>query len=173
MKRSLILPAICLAVQAAIIPSLSLEELVDQSEIILHGRIGRAWSAWDASHKYIWTHHQLTVIDSIRGASRSVVVSEPGGSLDGMNMAISGGLEYGAGEEVVVFLYRTPIGYMRATGYGQGKYTVTPQRRVHANLKGLELMERRAKGGVALSTLEGLSVEDFKARVRAALPSRR
>jgi hypothetical protein len=87
-------------------------------------------------------------------------------------MTISGALDYALGEEAIVFLYRTPVGYLRATGYGQGKYTVTPEMRVRANLKGLDLLKGNTSRGVPLSTLDGLTVTDLKARVRDAIRSR-
>jgi hypothetical protein len=102
-----------------------------------------------------------------------VVVSEPGGSLDGVSMSISGTPDYAVGEEAIVFLYRTPIGYLRATGYGQGKYTVTPEMRIHASLKGLEILKRDLSSSVSLSTLDGLTVAEFKTRVRHATGSKR
>ena len=174
MKRALILPLICIAAQATLVPALSLERLIGQSEIIVHGRVTSSWAAWDSGHKYIWTHYRIEVLDPIRGnPGDSVVVSEPGGSLDGVTMRISGAPDYGLGEEAIVFLYRTPIGYLRATGYGQGKYTVTPHKRVHANLNGFDLLKADSLSGVPLSTLDGLSVTEFKARVRDAIGSRR
>ena len=93
--------------------------------------------------------------------------------MDGLTMSISGALDYAVGEEAVVFLYRTPIGYLRATGYGQGKYTVTSQMRVRANLKGLDLLKRDFSRGATLSALDGLTLTEFKARVRVAMGSRR
>lgn len=172
MKRVLILSLICLAAQATLVPALSLVALIDQSEIIAHGRVASSWPAWDRGHKYIWTHYRIDVLDPIRGnPGASIVVSEPGGSLDGVAMSISGVPDYAVGEEAIVFLYRTPIGYLRSTGYGQGKYTVTPHMRVHANLKGLELLNR--DGSNSLSTLDGLTIAEFKARVRDAIRSRR
>jgi hypothetical protein len=174
MKRALILLLVCLAAQATLVPALSLEGLIDQSEIIVHGRVNAAWPAWDSKHKYIWTHYRIEVIDPILGnPGTSLVVSEPGGALDGEMMTISGALNYTVGEEAVVFLYRTPIGYLRATGSGQGKYTVTPQMRVRANLKGLEMLKGNGSPGVPLSTLDGLTVAGFKARVREVIQSRR
>jgi len=88
----------CVAAQATIVPSLSLEALIDQSEVIVHGRVARSWPAWDSGHKYIWTHHLIEVIDPLRGAvAGSVVVSEPGGELDGQRggggCGVSGGLD--------------------------------------------------------------------------------
>jgi hypothetical protein len=174
MKRALILLLVCLAAQATLVPALSLEALIDQSEIIVHGRVIGSWPAWDSGHKYIWTHYRIEVLDPIRGnPGTSLVVSEPGGALDGELMTISGALNYAMGEEAIVFLYRTPIGYLRATGHGQGKYTVTQEMRVRANLKGLELLRGDASRGEPLSTLDGLPVAGFKARVRGVIQGRR
>jgi hypothetical protein len=162
-KRRWALLLLCAAADAAIVPRLSLEQLVDQSEVIVHGRVARTWVEWDRSHKYIWTHHEIEVIDPIRGAAlASVIASEPGGKLDGIEMKFSGALQYSAGEEAVVFLYRTPVGYWRATGFGQGKYTVQPGMRVHADLRGLDMIPRAA----AASMTDGLTVAEFKTRVR-------
>src|SRR5215212_2782640 len=103
------------AASAAVVPTLTVDELVDRSEIIVHGRIARSWAAWDGAHKYIWTHHEVEIIDPIAGAGYApVVVSEPGGKLDGIEMRFSGTVSYAVGEEAVVFLYRTPIGYYRS-----------------------------------------------------------
>jgi hypothetical protein len=174
MKRALILPLICAAAQATLVPALSLEDLVEQSEIIAHGRVTSSWAVWDNGHKYIWTHYRIEVLDPLRGnPGASVVASEPGGSLDGVTMRISGAPDYAVGEEAIVFLYRTPIGYLRATGYGQGKYTVTARARIRANLNGFELLKRDSSRGVPLSSLDGLTITEFKARVRNAIGSTR
>ena len=87
MKRALLGLLICCAANATLVPALSVEELIDSSEVIAHGRVGRSWTAWDRAHKYIWTHHQIAVLDSIRGAATgSIVVSEPGGEVGGVGV---------------------------------------------------------------------------------------
>jgi len=157
-KRLSVCLLLCLAAQAATGPLLSVEELVDRSAIIVHGRVARSWAAWDGAHKYIWTHHEIEIVDPIRGAGFApLVVSEPGGALDGVEMRFSGALPFALGEEAVVFLYRTPVGYWRT----QGKYTVTSRNRVHANLRGASLTMR-----------EDLPLAEFKARVRDMLRRR-
>ncbi len=150
-----------MTLQAAMVPSLSLEDVIDQSEVIVHGRVGRSWTAWDNAHKYIGTHHAIEVIDRVRGGGAGpIVVSEPGGEVNGIGMKFSGTLAYAPGEETILFLYRTPIGYLRATGAGQGKYSVTAGQIVRANLQG--------RAG-----LDGLTLESLKARVRESLRTRR
>ena len=72
----------------------------------------------------------------------SVVASEPGGRVDGINMAAAGAVEYAPGEEAIVFLYRTPVGYFRSTGLGQGKLTVASDGLSTPICKGLDLVKR-------------------------------
>ena len=167
MKRALLSSlVICLVLQAAAVPSLTLEDVIDQSEIIVHGRVGHSWTAWDHAHKYIWTHHAIEVIDRVRGAGAGpVVASEPGGELNGMGMKFSGSLTYSPGEETILFLYRTPIGYWRTTGAGQGKYTITAGQKVRANIDGRGINDWHG--------IDGLTVESLKARVRESLRSKR
>jgi hypothetical protein len=120
--------AVAALCEAAVVPRLTFEQLVDTSEQIVHGRVERSWVAWDRSRQFLWTHYEVSVRDSIKGGgAASIVVSEPGGSLDGFTLAISGTVQYRIGEEVVLFLHRTPIGYLRANGYQQGKYQVQSQ----------------------------------------------
>jgi hypothetical protein len=148
MRKTVALLALALAASAAVAPTLTLEQLAAKSEIIAHARVGRSWSSWDPAHKYIWTHHELLVLDPIRGAAGPVVVSEPGGFLNGVGMRVSGTVEYTTGEEAILFLYRTPIGFYRAAGQEQGKLAITRDRRVRTGL--------RANTGLA----------DFKSRLR-------
>jgi hypothetical protein len=162
---------VVLPLQPAQVPRLSLEELVEHSSTIVHGRVTRTWMAWDAAHKYIWTHHEVAVGESLRGVPGSTVtVSEPGGTIGGVHHAFSGSLSYSAGEEVVLFLYSTPIGYLRATGSGQGKFTIDRANRARASIAGMELVDSpRARQATPLRRLEALNVREFTQRVREAV----
>src|SRR5581483_3426173 len=99
--------ALCvMTAAAAVVPRFSLEELTARSEIIAQAQVVSSWPAWDAQHKYIWTHYQMRVTDAIRGSGvQSVVVSEPGGSVDGVSQGFSGMNAWAPGENVVVFLH--------------------------------------------------------------------
>lgn len=128
----------------------------------------RSWTAWDSPHEFIWTHYELRVIDRLKGRqSPTVVISEPGGTLDGRSLAIEGAPRLRSGEELIVFLYRTPIGYWRDVGFGQGCYTVVAGR-IQANTSGTEFIQTaRADSGTSLESLIGLNTADFKSRVIA------
>ncbi|MCW5980317.1 MAG: hypothetical protein KIT09_19690 [Bryobacteraceae bacterium] len=113
------------AAHGTIVPRLPFDKLVDNSEVVVHGRIVSSWSAWDPGGRYIWTHHRLLVDDALKASGpREIVVSEPGGVIGNVGMRIAGAVPFAPGEEVVVFLYRTPVGYLRTTGWCQGKYSV-------------------------------------------------
>ena len=171
----LTLGAVAIPLGATMVERLTLEQMVERSERIVQGRCRRTWSAWDEAHQFIWTHCEMEVADAIKGgAARTLVVSEPGGVVDGMEMTIEGVAHYQTGEEVVLFLYRTPIGFWRTRGLGQGKYRIRGDsgndRRVRADLSGVSVLEpRRAPLGRStdLRRLDGVSLDEFKATVRA------
>lgn len=175
---------LCLAasMQATMTPRLTLEEMVERSERIVQGRCLRSWSAWDADHQFIWTHCEIQVSDNLKGGPVStMVVSEPGGAVDGTELLIAGMPRHQPGEEMVLFLYRTPIGFWRARGLGQGKFSVRADapgsRRVRADLYGAVLVEPAGAGvrtGADLLRLDEMPLEEFKSKVRemASRPAR-
>ncbi len=130
----LLAPAlVCLQLATASdLPQLSFNELTDNSELVVSGRITRTWADWDPAHTYIWTHYELAVSAAHKGAAaRTVDIAEPGGILNGIVMSISGGTGYHVGDNVLVFLSRMPNGYLRTAGFGQGKYAVDSNGRLH------------------------------------------
>jgi hypothetical protein len=163
---------------ATVVPGLSFEQLTDQSEMVVAGSVVRSWSDWDSSHQFIWTHHEITVSGWFKGAAgTTVVVSEPGGVVGDRGMSVAGTVSYAPGESVVVFLQRMPNGYLRTTGWGQGKYVVDKAGLVHGTgaSGGLEIVKPDGPGQQAaltpLRTLEGITAEQFRARVEARVRS--
>jgi hypothetical protein len=126
--------AFCFQLPGSDLPSLSFSELVDNSELIVSGKITSSWASWDPSHKHIWTHYELAVSDSPKGTpGPTVEIAEPGGTLDGIIMKISGTTGYTVGENVMVFLTRVPNGYLRTTGFGLGKYVIDASGHLHGS----------------------------------------
>ncbi|MCU1276091.1 MAG: hypothetical protein JWO48_3522 [Bryobacterales bacterium] len=153
--------------RAAVVPQLALDQLVDGSECIIQGTVLRSWSAWDQPHHFIWTHIEVLVRDrwkeSASSANPTVVLSEPGGTVTDRTMQVAGTAAYRVGEDVVVFLYRTPVGYLRAIGNGQGKFTITqgagsPEKHIRSDLAGIEFI----RGGPESSGRTGLRTESSK-----------
>lgn len=153
----------------------SLEELIAESPRVLHGRVTSHRVEWDSAHQFIWTHYSVQVYDTLKGApSGTFVISEAGGTKDGLTMSIPGTVAYGDGEEVLVFLHQTPIGYWRTYGYGQGKFAVrvnvsTGRTRVYSDTSELALRDTRAtlRGSrTPLSSINGKSLQELKVLVR-------
>jgi hypothetical protein len=127
----------------------------------------------------IWTHYQLQLEETLKGnPSSSLIVSEPGGIVGDQGISIAGAPQYDVGDEVVLLVWRTPIGYLRTSGWGQGKFTVSTAKgsstkTVHTSLqtRGIELVEAPKAAGprraeTLPSALNGLSLDEFKGRLR-------
>jgi hypothetical protein len=131
---ALLAPALVFIHMAAAtdLPRLSFDQMTDDSEVVVSGHVTRTWAAWDADHKFIWTHYELAVSATHKGsAGQTVDIAEPGGQVDGMGMSISGATGYKVGDSVLVFLSRMPNGYLRTAGFGQGRYDVDTKGVVH------------------------------------------
>ena len=149
---------------ATLIPRLSFEQLTDSSELVVAGHVTNSWTAWDSEHKYIWTHYSFSVDSTLKGArARTIEFAEPGGVVNGTSMTVAGSVVYAFGENMVVFLSRMPNGYLRTSGWAQGKFSVDRQGRVHGQAPiGPETMSVDGGAtGLRLATLEGISVSDL------------
>ncbi len=160
--------ALISALSATTLAKLSFEELTDNSELVVSGTVTRSWTAWDAEHKYIWTHYEMSITSAFKGAaSRSVEFAEVGGVADGVGMNIPGAVGYQTGENVLIFLARQPNGFLRTTGWGQGKYTVDANNRLHgdASLRQVDLVGGSAPAVPAVRSLDGMSLTEAAQRV--------
>jgi hypothetical protein len=165
--------------QATVVARLDLSELARSSDFIVHGRVIRHYSAWDSGHRFIWTHYVVEVSESLKGTpGATVTVSEPGGTAGSDTLTVAGAPRYADREEVVVFLRRTPVGYLRSTGWGQGKYSVRRaadgSERILTNLGGLSLAAPPGRGtrpaleaAPPLGRLNGMTLGEFKRLVRS------
>jgi hypothetical protein len=150
--------------QGSYIAAVSFEVLTDSSELIVAGRVVRSWAAWDANHQHIWTHYELAISSTQKGAPGSTVeFAEPGGAVGETVMMVDDAVTYEPGDTVVVFLSRMPNGYLRTTGWGQGKYNLDTASRLHS----VFAMGGSSVKGTSLRTLEGISLGDLKLRINA------
>lgn len=141
------------------------------SEYIVEGTVLRSWTAWDAPHQFIWTHYELSVTEWLKApvaSHRTIVVSEPGGTVDGITMRAEDATPYTAGEKVVALAWRTPEGFLRAAGSGQGKFTVTGfagsrEKRLRWSPHVVDTL-RDAREPDEL--LDGMRLDDFQSYVR-------
>jgi len=151
---------------------MSLGEIAESSERVVHGVVTRKWSAWDDSHRYIWTHYEIQVNDTLKGpVGTRFTISEPGGMVGDIGMNLSGAPEFRVGDEIIVFAYQTPIDYWRVRGYSQGGFMVNP------GAAGLKLVAALAPKGLKFVggpsaenpsiAATGVELGKFKYQVRA------
>jgi hypothetical protein len=144
---------------ATVIPPVSFEDLVWKSDQIVTGQVIRSWASWGPEHKLIWTRYEIRVEDTIKGArEQTLVVSEPGGQLDGLGMRVEGAVPYESGEHVTLFLQTYPSGDKRTVGWGQGKFTLDAQGKVHP--------------GISDGSLKGITSVELRHRIQAAATRR-
>jgi hypothetical protein len=158
--------------RATTIPGTTFEEMTDRSEVIATGRVTRSWTAWDDSHKYIWTHYEIKLSGTYKGRpDSSLVVSEPGGVVGDRGMMIAGVSGYAVGEQVAVFLERMPNGYLRTTGWGQGKFDIDPKGRIHGtagpNLEIAPASGTLRRGDTSIRSLDGIDLQTLRALISA------
>ena len=182
----LLLPALC---WGTLVPRMNFEEMADASEFVIHGTVSRNWSDWDAARQFIWTHYEIQITDTLKGpALNQIVISEPGGEVGDMGMSIAGAPRYGVGEEVVLFVARTATGLLRTCGGGQGRFRVVRTegaslKVVRPGMAGVELVDPVVKAGLAarkpprkagtaIGSFNGLTLEEFKRRVRQLIQAR-
>lgn len=153
---------------ATTIAKLSFNQLTDRSDLVISGTVIRSWAAWDAQHKYIWTHYEVSVLSQIKGtAGRTVEIEELGGVVGDSGMTVPGTVIYQSGEKVLVFLSRQPNGYLRTTGWGQGKYRIDAGNRLHgdSSLSKVEMVTGPQTAASDSHTLDGMSLNEAAARV--------
>ena len=164
------LALVCVAASpltATVVLRQNLEQLTHGSEKVVRGQVAKKWAAWDPGRTAIWTHYEIQVAETWKGApGGTVVISEPGGELDGLRMAVPGAPKYSVGEDVVVFAVRTPVGYLRTCGWGQGRYLVSTNGRVQPDLAQTPVVDRSKSGATAkAAAAPPTTVDELRRRV--------
>ncbi len=155
---------------ATSVPRLSFEQLTDKSEIVVAGQINRSWADWDTEHKYIWTHYELAVSTALKGnPGATVVLSEPGGVVGPRGMSVAGSVVYNPGDQVLVFLQRMPNGYLRTTGWGQGKYLLDKDSHLYAMASLVETVDAKGRPAAKTFSLDGMTVAQVRTMVAARI----
>ena len=108
---------------------MTMDSLVRASELVIYGRALASSSLWDPATETIWTQTEFAVLDGAKGnPARTIIVSEPGGIIGDVGHLFPGVPRFDSGQEVVLFLYRTPANRLRISGLLQGVYNVEQDR---------------------------------------------
>jgi len=158
---SLLLPSVLLSCltatsEATTVVRMGLQEMTASSTSIVHGTVVGIESRWNEDATMIVTDVSVQVAESLKGDRAGVVVvTQPGGTLDGLRTEVPGASAFELGDEVVLFLAPDPSRQMRINGLFQGRLQVTADPKTGKKLiRGMPLDARAflspsSSGGVA------------------------
>ena len=107
---------------------LSLDDMIRQSTMIVHGTVQPASIAYHGS--MIFSHYTVQVTETYKSpatgqsASTAVDFGVPGGSLNGAIQRVAGAPILSAGQDYVLFLWTSKSGLTQVIGLSQGLFSV-------------------------------------------------
>jgi hypothetical protein len=115
------------ASHASLVQALDTTELTKRAGHIAVADVLSVQSAWDQSHKKIFTTIELSVVESWKGGTQPashITVVQPGGTVGDIAMTVFGMSHFTPGERTLVFL-RGTTGAAGVVGMAQGKLPMT------------------------------------------------
>lgn len=169
MKRLLVLILLASTCFSTSVISRSIEEMTQDSTDVIIGQAGIPQSQWNAAHTMIYTITPVRIETALKGSRSGVVmVTQMGGTLDGIHTKIEGIRQFQPHERAALFL-RPSVdmpGTFVLSSMVQGHFTVDAQGNASNGVSGVHTLDTRTK---QLSETSGsiLSLERLKARVKA------
>ena len=133
--RNLLL-AVAIAVPAAIVvpagtasattlAPLSLEQLTDASEYVIHGMVTEVWTEIDDAG-LVWTRARVDVAETLKGpdSPNELIIDSLGGDYEGYVLKVPSRARYSVHEELYTFLTRTDDGRLIPVAKFLGKFIV-------------------------------------------------
>lgn len=140
--------------RATIVLDLDLGQLAQRAHHVVRATVIDQATQWDAQHKPV-TLTRLRVSRRFKGeAAAELVVRQPGGVVDGLEMRVAGAARFSSGEDVVVFLEESADGRVVPLTMGGGKFAVVRTAdglALERSVEGLTFARQRADGLVAPS----------------------
>ncbi len=135
------------AARATVVRQSSLDELVAESAVVLHGTVRSV----DEESTPFTTIIEVDLTERIKGlpaSARTFRFTLPGGRSGDLAMYVPGSPRFSPGNEVVLLLARTPQGGFAPAGLGQGVFRVDraqPVPRVHRELRGAAYVDAQGR----------------------------
>lgn len=166
---------LCGALDAAVALKLDLDQLTDNSVLVVRGKLESKDSRWDAGRAGIWTHHTVKVAETMKGTqadSREFVTR--GGVVGEVGQHVAGAGTFTVGAEYVFFLWQDDSDRYQLVGMVQGAFAVTEENgesRVSNNFSGLTLVKDANLAPQQDRTPLNLTLADLKTKVSARAAS--
>jgi hypothetical protein len=151
--------------------AMTMEELIQEADAVVQGRVIRLESKWDQQGRIIVTEATVQVSETIVGVAPSeIVVQMPGGKVADYRVNALGFPQLANGEEVILFIkedQNTQVSHI--VGHQLGHFEVVTR------LDGVTLAVPRIEDGASfllpsgrpLPVTRSTELEEFKGRVRA------
>ncbi|MCB9893951.1 MAG: hypothetical protein H6839_05875 [Planctomycetes bacterium] len=172
MAVALLLVVCAAGLHATVALKLDVATLTTKSELIVIGKVDSATAKWDAAKTGIWTHHDITVSETLKGThekTRDVVTR--GGVVGGVGQAVAGSGNLEIGTEYVFFLWKDDDGRYRLQGMAQGAFEISEREGVkyaENSLSGMTIVDadtlKPSRDKTATLPLE-LTLADLKKQV--------
>ncbi len=123
-------PLCCVLVLSATLSAttflpLSFEQLVDNSSLVLYGRVVDVHPQWTEDRRFIESVVSMDVLRGMKGsAGERIVFTVPGGQVGRYLNVIPGAPVFAVGDQAVVFLTASGARLPVTTGLAQGVYRV-------------------------------------------------
>ncbi len=166
--------------QASLVLALDTTELTKRADHIAVADVVSVQSAWDQSHKKIFTTIELSVVESWKGGAQPashITVVQPGGTVGDIAMTVFGMSQFTPGERALLFL-RGSTGAAGVVGMAQGKLPMTRDAASGkwtvgiASRAGLERVPLKGTAPTG-ATVEGpRSLDDMRGHVQQILKAR-
>ena len=122
---TLLLAYCAVALPAATLERLSLDDLIGQSTTIVRGKVVDFSAA--ASGPVIYTHYRVQISETLKGSARGTIEFQmPGGVANNLRQSFAGVPAFKAGDEYVFFLWTGKSGSTQVLGLTQGLFSVRP-----------------------------------------------
>jgi hypothetical protein len=122
---TLILAYCAVALPAATLERLSLDDLINKSTTIVRGKVLDSYTGMTGP--VIYTHYRVQASETLKGApSMTVEFQMPGGVANNLRQTFAGVPAFKAGDEYVFFLWTGKSGNTQVLGLTQGLFSVAP-----------------------------------------------
>jgi hypothetical protein len=110
---------------SAVIGPLTKEQLILESQDVIHGIVKEVKSEWDENHSIIYTYVKIEVIHIYKGEPRDeVIVQIPGGTVGDVILDVEDTPELKEGMEIIIHTFLKENGNLWINGWDKGVYAV-------------------------------------------------
>ncbi len=159
---------------ATTVAPLSVEQMVDASDLVVRGTVDSVWVDED-ENGHIWTRALVRVDEPLKGDADEgdyVTVEAAGGVVGNRQMIVDGSARYDVGEQTLLFLTDKPSrGVYGTVAMGKGKFTVRPDPRDGAPVLVQFMLRQDKRYDARFLPLppvgERIALDAMEARIRA------